>query len=259
MTPDTQRTSREPIFNVPAMVAVSLAVFGIVHAMREFVLSPEADKVVLLFTAFIPARYDGGVVHYPGGLAADGWTFVTYAFLHGGWMHLGVNAVWYLAFASPVARRFGGVRFAAFFVATAIAGALAHLVTHPGDPSPMVGASAVISGFMAAAMRFAFQRGGPLELLRGNDDLAYRVKALSLGASFRDGRVLAFLIVWFALNLLFGSGIVSLTDDEQPIAWQAHIGGFLAGLVGFSLFDPVRGEPADKGDGTSAELLPPQG
>ena len=47
----------------------------------------------------------------------------------------------------------------------------------------MVGASAVISGFMAAAMRFAFQRGGPLELLRGNDDLAYRVKALSLGAS----------------------------------------------------------------------------
>jgi membrane associated rhomboid family serine protease len=111
---------------------------------------------------------------------------------------------------------------------------------------------------MAAAMRFAFQRGGPLELLRGNDDLAYRVKALSLGASFRDGRVLAFLTVWFVLNLLFGSGVVSLTGDEQPIAWQAHIGGFLAGLVGFSLFDPVRGAPADGGGETSAEILPPQ-
>jgi hypothetical protein len=101
-----------------------------------------------------------------------------------------------LAFCSPVARRFGPWRFLAFMVATAAAGAAAHLVTHYGELLPMVGASASISGAMAAAMRFAFQRGGPIGLWRDNDD-AYRVPALSLLGSLRDPRVLAFLVVWF--------------------------------------------------------------
>jgi membrane associated rhomboid family serine protease len=248
----------EPIFNVPPIVTATLAALCIVHAVRELVLSADVDNLLVLYTAFIPARYETAVLHYPGGLGADAWTFVTYAFLHGGVTHLGFNAVWLLVFASPVARRFGTLRFAAFFVATAVAGALAHLATHPGDPGMMVGASAAISGFMAAAMRFAFQRGGPLGLLGHQDDLAYRVKAASLAASFRDPRIVAFLAVWFGLNLLFGSGIVSVADTEQPIAWQAHIGGFLAGLFGFSLFDPVGDASPDVDDGTGAEVLPPQ-
>jgi len=247
------------MFNVPSIVVVTLAAFAIVHGVRELVLSPEADNLFLLYTAFIPARYETAVLQYPGGLGADVWTFVTYAFIHGGLMHLGLNALWFLIFASPVARRFGTLRFAAFFAATAAAGALAHLATHPGDPSLMVGASAAISGFMAAAMRFAFQRGGPLGLLGRQDDLAYRVKAVSLVASFRDPRIVAFLAVWFGLNVLFGSGIVSMAEDEQPIAWQAHIGGFLAGLLGFSLFDPARDTAADGDDGTGAEVGPPPG
>jgi membrane associated rhomboid family serine protease len=251
------QSSSEPIFNVPLVVTVTLAVLGLVHGVRELVLSPQADNLLLLYTAFIPARYETAVLHYPGGLAADVWTFLTYAFIHGGLTHLGFNAVWFLVFASPVARRFGTLRFAAFFAMTAAAGALAHLATHPGDSGMMVGASAAISGFMAAAMRFAFQRGGPLGLLGRQDDLAYRVKAASLAASFRDPRIVAFLAVWFGLNLLFGSGIVSVADSEEPIAWQAHIGGFLAGLVGFSLFDPIGDAAADGGDGTGAEVLPP--
>jgi membrane associated rhomboid family serine protease len=250
----------EPIFNVPAIVTLTLAVLCIVHGVRELVLTPEADDLFLVYTAFIPARYESGGLHYPGGLGADAWTFVSYAFIHGGVAHLGLNALWFLIFASPVARRFGTLRFAAFFVTTAVAGALAHLVTHLGDPSLMVGASAAISGFMAAAMRFAFQRGGPLGLLGSQDDLAYRVKAASLAASFRDPRIVAFLAVWFGLNVLFGSGVVSVGDSEQPIAWQAHIGGFLAGLFGFSLFDPVRDAAAGgDDDGAGVEAVPPQG
>ena len=59
----------------------------------------------------------------PGGLGADIWTFVTYAFIHGDWTHLGLNGVWLLAFGTPVARRFGMARFLAFFAVTAAAGA----------------------------------------------------------------------------------------------------------------------------------------
>jgi len=55
----------------------------------------------------------------------------------------------------------------------------------------------------------------------------------------REPRLIVFLIVWFGVNLLFGLGIVSLPGEgDMPIAWEAHIGGFLAGLVTFALFDP---------------------
>jgi membrane associated rhomboid family serine protease len=105
----------------------------------------------------------------------------------------------------------------------------------------MVGASAAISGAMAAAMRFAFQRGGPLGPFRGNDEAAYRVPATPLSVLLRDRRFVVFLIVWFGVNLLFGLGIVPLPGEgDMPIAWEAHIGGFLAGLVSFALFDPAQ-------------------
>lgn len=232
-------SAREPIFNVPAVLVATLGVLVAIHLLRSF-LSQAADIEILLLFAFIPARYDTNILAnaaWPGGVAADVWTFVSYALLHADWMHLLFNSVWLLAFGTPLARRFGAARFLVFCAVTAAAGALAHLMTHFGQMIPMVGASGAISGAMSGAMRFAFQRGGPLSF--GGSAQSYRVPALSLVDSFRDPRVLAFLAVWFGLNLLFGLGAVSLTGNEQPVAWQAHVGGFLAGLVLFSWFDPV--------------------
>ncbi len=152
-------------------------------------------------------------------------------------MHLGVNLVWMLAFATPLARRFGPPRFLAFFAATAAAGAGAHLVTHPDAMVPMIGASASISGFMAAAVRFAFAPGASLSGRSfGNAD---RMPAQSLTEAFRDVRVLAFVGVWIGVNLLFGLGMSMPGTEDADVAWQAHMGGFFAGLLLFSLFDPV--------------------
>src|SRR5262249_41664535 len=174
----------------------------------------------------------------PGGWAADIWTFVTYALIHADLSHLIFNAVWLLAFGSPVARRFGSRRFLAFMAVTAAAGAALHLVPHFRRLFPMGGASAAISAAMAAATRFAFQRGGPLELWRDPAE-ACRVPAAPLATSLRDPRVLAFVLVWFAVNILFGVFSVGMPGIEQAIAWQAHIGGFLVGFFAFAAFDPV--------------------
>jgi membrane associated rhomboid family serine protease len=239
-----QRSS-EPIFNVPGVVTLTIALLVGVHVLREFVLSPMADRDFLLLFAFIPLRYETsvlGTAGWPGGLAADIWTFITYALIHGSWLHLGINVVWLLAFGSPVARRFGAWRYLAFFAATAAAGAAVHLATHLEDRAIMVGASAAISGFMAAAIRFVFQRHAPLGLFGTNEAHAYRMPAAPLSAVLRDGRVLAFIAVWFGLNLLFGT--VSIDGSDQPIAWQAHVGGFVAGLIAFALFDPVGSKPS---------------
>jgi membrane associated rhomboid family serine protease len=240
--------NREPIFNIPTVVVALLAALALIHAVRVWLLTDQQQIEFLLTFAFIPARYDSSVVlggALPGGGGAEVWTFVTYSLIHADWMHYGVNAIWLLPFGSAVARRFGTGRFLAFFAVTAAAGALAHLATHAGEDSPMIGASAAISGTMAAAMRFAFQRGGPLSFRRSGDDSDYRVPAIPLAGVLRDGRVLIFLVVWFAINILFGLGTLPMTGmgANQTIAWQAHIGGFLAGLLLFSWFDPKPSAP----------------
>jgi membrane associated rhomboid family serine protease len=232
---------REPIFNVPAIIVLLIASFAAIHVVREDLL-PEIDRTYFdLMFAFIPVRYDSTLVRdgaLPGGVGAQVWTFFTYAFIHGSWTHLIVNSVWLLPFGSAIARRFGALRFLAFFLFTAAGGALLYLFLHGGQESIVVGASAAISGTMAGAMRFMFQRGGPLGVWSAQDEAAYNVPALPLMRMLREPRVLIFLIVWFVVNLLFGVAPLPMGGNEQAVAWEAHIGGFLTGLFLFSLFDP---------------------
>jgi membrane associated rhomboid family serine protease len=237
---------REPLFNIPTVIIALVAVMAVIHAVPQLLLNDDENIEFLLTFAFIPLRYDASIVPggaLPGGWGADVWTFVTYAFIHADWMHLGVNLLWLLPFGSALARRFGTVRFLIFFAVTAAAGAALHLATHAGAQYPMIGASASVSGAMAAAMRFAFQSGGPLNMLRTGEEQDYRVPAIPLTRMLTDSRVLIFVGVWFAVNIIFGVGAFPVTGSEQPVAWQAHIGGFLAGLLLFSWFDPPPAAP----------------
>ena len=103
----------------------------------------------------------------------------------------------------------------------------------------MIGASAAISGTMAAAMRFAFQRGGPLGLSRRRRRQPIACRQFRCAASCAIARVLLFLVVWFGIKSCSGWARFPMTGSDQPVAWQAHIGGFLAGLLLFSWFDPT--------------------
>lgn len=238
--------SSEPMFNVPSAIVATVALLTLIHLLRAYVLPDDVDSLMVFTLAFDPARYGDGMLagaDVPGGFGAKIWTFVTYALIHGNWMHLGFNVLWLLPFGSAVARRFGNLRFFAFFAVTAAAGALAHLAAHYGENLPVIGASAAVSGMMAAAMRFVFQRGGPVQMMQQSSG-GYHVPALTLGRALRDRRIVIFLAVWFGLNLLFGMSSISgaIGSGGAPVAWQAHIGGFLAGLLLFGVFDPV---PAD--------------
>lgn len=268
--PEGPVPQRQPIFDIPGSVVAILALLVAIHVGRPFL--PEAwDDALFSRLAFVPGRLSYGfapdrVVGAMVDLAGQGaegyrsaqaerfflgdgsaqlWTAVTYALLHADTAHIVLNGVWLLAFGTPLARRFGAVRFFAFLIVTAFAGALVHWAAHPLDLAPVIGASASVSGCMGATLRFMFQPRVPVAALveaAGEGRRRAVVQpAQPLRDVLRDRRAVTFLVAWFATNLLFGLGSISLGLGSGPIAWEAHIGGFLVGLLLFGLFDPSRG------------------
>ena len=232
---------KEPIFNLPALIVALSGLFVAVRVWQGFL--DDRDGLIFLFTfAFVPARYappPGLIGEFPGGAGAEIWSFVSYAFLHGDWVHLIVNTVWMAAFGTAVLRRFGNGRFLLLSLLGALAGAGAHLATNWADVAPVVGASAAVSAHMGAAIRFAFVGRGVIGVRPETDPWAYVRPAPPLFIALMDRRAAAFTVVWFAINLIFAFNVLGFAGTNAPVAWEAHIGGFLAGLLLFPLLDPV--------------------
>lgn len=243
---------REPILTLPGPLTAYIGLLAVIHVLWSSV-PPDLEYWIIEAFGFIPKRYDPSLLAtaFPGGSGAKVWTFVTYSLLHANLSHIGFNVLWLLPFGSALARRFGGVRFFLFMAVAAVAGAVAHLVTHEHSIAPMIGASGSVSGAMAAAIRFAFAQGSFLSFGRGDADAAARVPALPLTRALQNPRVLAFLAVWFGINIIFGMGSVAIGAEPGSVAWQAHMGGFMAGLLLFSLFDPVPRPARDADDASS--------
>jgi membrane associated rhomboid family serine protease len=252
----------EPAVFAPTALLVLIGFMLGLHAYRAFALGlfEDADIRFLDWMAFVPARFsiatglaDISAVQAQIAVAADTirplkqylfstfvadgetnhWTAVTYALLHASWEHVVFNCLWMLTFGAPVMQRMGVLRFFAFFAVTAGLAAIFHAVFNPSDVSVLVGASGAVSGLTAAAMRFAV---GPHGFGAGPE--TWHRPAAPLSVALRDRRVLIFIAVWFGINMLAGLG-VPLGGTDARIAWEAHVGGFLAGLLLFSAFDPV--------------------
>lgn len=217
---------REPVFNLPPVVVALIVACTGIEAIRALLLSPQQDLGVILRFAFFPLRYSGGY-------ALDIYAFlapVSYSLLHGGIAHLAINMIWLAAFGSPLANRIGTVRFLLFWIATSLAAVGLHYLLYKGDAVPLVGASGAISGMMGAAARFGFN------IDRSQGRPFFGGPILSIPAVFASRMAVTFLVVWFGVNLLMGFGF-GAPDDGGSIAWEAHIGGFLAGFLCIRAFD----------------------
>jgi membrane associated rhomboid family serine protease len=221
---------REPVFNMPPVIVALIAICAAVHLVRVYLLDPDLFYLVLVHGAFIPLRYSGGIA-----FGLDWFTSpITYAFLHGSAAHIALNMIWLAAFGSPLAGRLGTGRFLLFWVLTGLAAAGLHYVLHSTDPSPLIGASGAISGMMGAAARFGFR------IDRSQGKAVFGGPVLPIGAVLRSRGAVTFLAVWFVINLV--TGLVGLAPGVgDQIAWEAHIGGFVAGFFGIRLFVPRQG------------------
>jgi len=227
-TPPSEE-SREPILRAPRVVIVFIAIWTAIHIGSQF-LTEEQYTWLLENFAFIPRRvveFAWGHAGFVGGLEALG-TFVSYALLHGDFTHLLFNSVWFLIFATPVARRVGTARFLTLSFLCTLSAVLTHLACHWNSPEPVIGASGAVSGLMGAAFRFIFVD-------------PYATVARPPGRLPLFSRpVLMVSAVWITLNVVLGVSGFTPGGFGAAIAWEAHIGGFLAGVLLFPLFDRQR-------------------
>nr|WP_255699746.1 rhomboid family intramembrane serine protease [Jiella avicenniae] len=225
-----------PAFNVPGIVLVLIAAMGLVHAYRTLGLGEIADARFVLDFAFIPGCYGGaGELCLIRPAAADLWSPLTYAFLHGSWTHFGINTFWFLAFGTPVARRLSHVRFLAFAAAGTIAGAAVFYLVNTGLEVPVIGASGTVSALMGGACRFAFVRQRPMH---GGLPEALQ-PMISVREALSDRTVLIFVIAFFVTNFLVGAGVGGALTGGGEVAWEAHLGGFVFGFFCLPFFDRV--------------------
>lgn len=235
-------SSREPIFNIPRPVLVLLLMLVAIHGLREL-LADDHNRDLTLALAFIPARYTGTSGLLPGGTLAAWTSWVTHMFVHGDWTHLGINSAWLLAMGSGISRRIGTPRFLAYSLVCGIAGAALFAVVNWGQLSPVVGASGALSGLMAGVLRLLPGR----ESARGGERAGPATsRVASLADVFRDRQFRLVVAVWLAINVGLGFTGDLLTPGMAGIAWEAHVGGFLAGLLLLGAFMPAT-DPTDEG------------
>ncbi len=158
-------------------------------------------------------------------------------------LHFLFNSLWFLIFGSVIARRLGALRFIVLVAAATAAGALASLIVYWGEAAIMMGASGAVSGIMAAAIPVMFGRGH--ELGRAYRRISIMSRRCTPVELLRNRSAVIFTLVWIAITLY--SGATGWTGagylEEARIAWEAHLGGFIAGLFGFycSTGEGVRG------------------
>jgi membrane associated rhomboid family serine protease len=220
---DSVSRSREPVV-VWAIIALNAAVF-----LYQLGLSGRAEQFFTYRHALVPLRYFSPDWGWGVGLPPTDLTpFVTSMFMHGGWLHIILNLWTLWIFGPALEDRLGPVRFGALYLASGIGAAIAHALFNADSHQPMLGASGAIAGVIGAyAVRF------PYAWVRVLVPILFIPLFFSIPA-------LVFAGIWFFLQVMQGaSELLNPYAAAGGIAWWAHIGGFIAGVVLLRLLEPT--------------------
>ena len=216
-----------PTVRFPITVVVIISVTALAWVVVQGLGMQGPLLQSLCYFGLIPGDLFG--VHPPGALMNLGglacpldrtfppFTLLSHMFMHGGWFHI-IGNLWFLwVFGDNVEDAMGRVRFVAFYLLCGLGAAAAQIVTDYASFVPMVGASGAIGGVMGAYARF-YPRAHVHTLIF----LGFYVTTVAVPAIFMLG-------YWFVLQLL--AGLPALGHSGGGVAFWAHIGGFLTGLV----------------------------
>ncbi len=217
---DTIPSRQRPVVNW-VLIAINVMIFFFI----EVPLS--SDALTLLFNLYgvVPRRFTDPQWAYYMGLSPDGyWVFLTSMFLHGSFMHL-LSNMWTLwIFGDNVEDRMGSLRYLIFYLLCGILAGITHFLLYQTSDKPAIGASGAISGVMGAYM-FLFPRSRIVFLI----PLFFVPYFVALPAFLYIG-------AWFIGQFFSGTVSLAVNPEGAGIAFWAHIGGFLAGVLLFKLF-----------------------
>jgi membrane associated rhomboid family serine protease len=203
-----------PRRTVPVVTYLLIAL-NVLGFLWELSLGRNLDRA-LFSVAFIPARF-----WIPGYWAQDIFTMIASMFLHGGLMHIGSNMLYLWIFGDNVEDRLGKVRYILFYFACGIGATLAHAIFSSGSRIPAIGASGAIAGVLGAYL-ILYPHARVMTLI-----------PIFFFITIREIPAVIILGFWFVLQLFSGVGSLGVPDaqDMGGVAYFAHIGGFVAGIV----------------------------
>ena len=207
---DTVRSRTFPIINLTLILANVLAF------LYELQLDPDMLKEFIFTWGLIPAR----LISDPD---TTWMTFFSSMFLHGGWFHI-INNRWVLfIFGDNVEAGMGKIRYLIFYLLCGVAAGLLQSYIWPSSLVPMIGASGAVAGVLGAYL-----------ILFPRSRIASLVPILFIFTIVEIPAML-FLLFWFVSQLYSGLGAIQ-GGGESGIAWWAHIGGFVFGILMVSFF-----------------------
>lgn len=218
--------SRTPPIATQTIIALNVVIFALLLG-----LSPEELERVFYLFGIVPARYTHPDWAQWFGLPIDDlWPFFSSMFLHAGWLHLFSN-MWVLwIFGDNVEERMGPVRFSIFYITCGVLAGVAHFLTNPHSTVPTVGASGAVAGVLGAYfVLFPMAR-------------VVAILPVFMWPLFVEFPAVVYLAVWFATQFLTGALALIGPQYAGGVAWWAHVGGFLAGMLLYRIF-MIRHEP----------------
>ncbi len=230
-----RQPGREPIFLLPGDVTAIIGVLVAIHLASTLVLNQAGQLQLVFWFAFQPLRIIAGLDDLSLAVPLI-WTPFSHALLHASWEHLLVNAAWFAIFATPVSRRYGAGPMMAIFFVSAAAGAALFAATTLYSGSYLIGASGGVAGLTGAAVRFIFQPVIVAQHPETGERVVVGRRLASFGDLWRDSRARFFILIWVLLNAAVPL-LPLLTGTQMAVAWQAHLGGFFAGLLLVGLFE----------------------
>ena len=213
---DTTRSPGFPYINTALIIA------NVIIFLYSFAIGSYMDLFIFRY-GLTPANVFSSA---PGiGLTDRVYPFFTSMFLHGGWLHLIGNMLFLYIFGDNVEGRMGHLRYLVFYIVCGLIAALFQFVTNIHSAIPMVGASGAISGVLGAYMTF-YPRSRILTLV----PVFFFIQFIHIPAA-------VFIFIWFIIQFLSGLGTLNSPKESGGVAFWAHIGGFVAGLLLARFFD----------------------
>ncbi len=196
-------------------IAVWLIALLCVSALVRLATLPPDHAIRIIDTlAIVPIR-----LLTPSEWPQQGMTLVTSTFLHAGWVHLAGNLLYLLVFGPAVQARMGWMRFTGLYLLSGAAGGVLFALANPLSTSPLVGASGAIAGVLGAHLVLE-----PSSRITVLVPIIVIFKVASLPAGF-------VILLWFALQVASTLAPVADGANISQVAWLAHIGGFMTGIL----------------------------